>query len=69
MGDENSLETTPDTANAKPERAPTTMKGVTLGDTSAFGIPSIRHRCAESGEFVTEGYAEDNPKTTVKERY
>lgn len=26
-----------------------------------------RYRCAESGEFVTRGYAEANPATTVKE--
>lgn len=27
----------------------------------------IRHRCAETGEYVTEGYAKANPATTVKE--
>ena len=26
-----------------------------------------RYRCAETGEFVTRGYAEANPATTVKE--
>lgn len=26
-----------------------------------------RYRCAESGEYVTRGYAEDNPRTTVRE--
>lgn len=26
-----------------------------------------RYRCAESGEYVTRGYAEANPATTVKE--
>ena len=26
-----------------------------------------RHRCAESGEFVTEGYAAAHPTTTVRE--
>ncbi len=28
-----------------------------------------RYRCAESGEYVTRGYAEANPATTVKETY
>lgn len=26
-----------------------------------------KHRCAETGEFVTPEYAEANPKTTVRE--
>ena len=26
-----------------------------------------RYRCAETGEFVTRGYAEANPATTIKE--
>ena len=26
-----------------------------------------RYRCAETGEFVTRGYAETNPATTIKE--
>lgn len=26
-----------------------------------------RHRCAETGEFVTEGYADAHPATTIKE--
>ncbi len=29
--------------------------------------PAIRHRSAETGEFVTRGYAEANPATTIKE--
>lgn len=29
--------------------------------------PQMLHRDADSGEFVTEEYAKDNPKTTVKE--
>jgi len=27
----------------------------------------IRHRDADTGKYVTEQYAEENPKTTVKE--
>lgn len=33
----------------------------------AKGLTAPRYRCAETGEYVTRGYAEAHPATTVKE--
>lgn len=32
------------------------------------GHPALIHRSAETGEFVTEDFAEENPSTTVSEQ-